>query len=618
MAQGEFTAPAAGLPPALLDGVRDILERRLARLSQRCVDLLTMLAVIGPEVPFEVLVKVADEAGPLPTLLEEAIVARVLAEPATAGPPVYRFTHDLFRETLLAGLSAEQRIRLHLAVGRALESLYAEGGSVHPAELAAHFGAAVTAAPAEAVHYGTLAGAEATARRAFEEARGHYERALPALDLAGDVEPGARIDLLLALGGARNQAGDASAAHRAFRDAADLARRCADPSGLARAAIATHALGWRDSHAESIALLDEAARVLPESPSVLRARVFAALARDLHHTRDTSGQGRAPALAAKAVADARQVDDPSTLAFCLLALHDASWQPGTAESRLAVIEEMLVAATDATDRDMVVQARLLRATAHIELGDPEGVLELERYCRAAEELGHARARYGALSRRATLAVLTGQLAAAEELARQALKLGMSIGEPDALGVYETLMWGRSRAEGAWYSFTALTSNPWPDLPLADAVAQVAAGQHDAARSLLSRLRLKDLPVMPDLEMLTFLAEAIVTAGTASRRLRDAVPLRREPHRGRWVRLLFRRRRPPSRHAGTVARPHGRCPWSFHFRCQVTRSARCPGMGCAEPGGSRCVSAHALRRLRDDSPRRGRLDHRVPRRRSPLA
>src|SRR6266545_8295371 len=147
---------------------------------------------------------------------------------------------------------------------------------------------------------------------------------------------------------------------------------------------------------EQIALLEQAAGALAGVRGPLRARVLACLARELHHSWEEDNLARAPAVAEEAVALARELDDPATLGFCLLALHDARWRPGTARDRLPLVEEMLTLAGAAGDRELLAQARLLRATVLIEAGDPAGRADLEEYCRAAEELGHARARWDAL------------------------------------------------------------------------------------------------------------------------------------------------------------------------------------------------------------------------------
>jgi tetratricopeptide (TPR) repeat protein len=520
-------------PRQLYDRVRDILERRFARLSQRCVDVLTVAAVCGPEVRVDLLATLAGDVDEVARLVDEAVAARVLDMPATAADP-YRFAHDLFRETLVAGLPVEVRRRLHLEVARSLEQRREAGEPVHPAELAAHFSAAAPEAPAEALHYGMLAGDDSSRGLAFEEACGHYERALAALAFVAEPELSTRLDVLLRLGEARKCAGRAKAALESYREAADVARRLGDAEGLARAAVGVHGLGWRDSHAESIGLLDEATRTLPGADSGLRAQVLASLARALHHSWRERDWDRAPVLAEEAVAIARALDDPHTLAFCLLALHDARWRPGTADERLPIIDEMLGAAVTAGNRDMEAQARLLRATAVIESGDPSGIDELDRYCRLCEELGHARGHYGALSRRATAALLEGRLAEAEQGAEEAFALGHAIGEPDAGGVRETLLWALQLVNGAWPADRgpSLDSEPWPGLPLARAVRQVALGEIDAARHLLVRLDLADLPRTYDLELLAFLSKAVAVAGHAEQQDRVYQMLR--PHAGTHI------------------------------------------------------------------------------------
>jgi tetratricopeptide (TPR) repeat protein len=521
----EGYAIGSAAPAGLLDTVRDILERRLARLSQPCVELLTVAAVVGPDVRPEVLARVTDAPDRLPGLLDEAVRARVLLPPGVLGP--YRFSHDLFRDTILASLPTDHRARLHLAVAHALESLRQGGSTVHAAELAAHFAAAGPTALGDAVRYGLLAADDATARLAFEEARAHYQRCLAALELRPEPDPAARLEMLLRLADAHNRAGSASDALAGYRAAADLARWLDDAPGLARAALGTHELGWRDSHAESIAALEEAVHVMGNEPSALRGKLLAALARDLHHSHDPANWDRAPSLAEQAVRDARDAPDPATLAFSLLALHDARWRPGTASERVPVIDQMVHAAEVAGDQEMVVQARLLRATALIELGDPAGPAELEAYCRQSAQLGHARARYGALSRRATAALIAGDLAHAADMATQALELGTAIGEPDAHGVYETLMWAvRVAGDAPLYAEPRLESDPWPAVPVIEAVTRVATGDLDAAQRALTRLDIAGLPPTHDLELLAFATQAVVAAGTDAQRNGLYVMLRR--------------------------------------------------------------------------------------------
>jgi len=113
--------PAATLmvPP----GVREVLQRRLARLTQPCMSLLTA-AAIAAETAAEAIEDdllceasgISEEAAA--RLLDEAAAGRLL-DIDQAGPARYRFRHSLIREVLDQGLSGAQRGELHAAVGAA-------------------------------------------------------------------------------------------------------------------------------------------------------------------------------------------------------------------------------------------------------------------------------------------------------------------------------------------------------------------------------------------------------------------------------------------------------------------------------------------------------------------
>lgn len=515
----EAGGPSTGGRPAavLVDSIRDTLERRLARLSQRCVDLLAVAAVAGSEIRPELLAQVCRDVA-VTDLLEEAAAARVLANPS-APVTAYRFAHDLYRETIITGMTASGQAGLHLRIGRALEAVGRAGADVHPAELAVHFvAAAAEGRPASAetidaaARYSVLAAEDAATRFAYEDARAHYARALQVLDAGTTGDPAARLALLLGMADAANHAGS-SEAHGLYVDAVALARQSADPSGLARAALGLHSFGARSAtaHVQHVTLLREAADGLAGEVNSLRARTLAAAARELHHSAVPSLTAQARTLAEDAVAVAREVGDPTTLAFCLLSLHDARWVRGGAGHRLPIIEEMLRVATDAGDLDMEAQARLLRAGALLELGEPAARSELLAYCTVAESLGHARGRWGALSRSATLALVDGRLDEAARHSREALDLGRQIGEPDAAGVYST-------QQMSLFAFghggpPARESLPDPALLPAVEVLDLQDGDPGASHTTLAGFDVEQLAATHDLEGLTIAAIALAAGGT---------------------------------------------------------------------------------------------------------
>ena len=224
---GTRAAEPAGIPV----GVREAVERRLDRLSPACAELVTAAAVAGPECDAALLARVAGEpAATVRDLLGEAVRARVLDGPDEPLRP-YRFAHDLFRESLLAGLDPPALASLHLRVGQALETERDAGVPVTAAQLADHFARAGPGATEAAVRYAALAAADATQRLAHEEAARHWARALEALDAAAAPDATRRTGLLLELAAARRRAGDLAGSRLACLQAAELARRAADRTG---------------------------------------------------------------------------------------------------------------------------------------------------------------------------------------------------------------------------------------------------------------------------------------------------------------------------------------------------------------------------------------------------
>ncbi len=118
---------------AVPEGVRQVLGRRLARLSAVANQLLQVAAVLGDGFRFDVLALASGvDAGPLVDALEETVAAAVLREQGGR----YHFTHALIRQTLDEELSAPRRARLHRRAGQALERLHSGNPEPHLAVLA--------------------------------------------------------------------------------------------------------------------------------------------------------------------------------------------------------------------------------------------------------------------------------------------------------------------------------------------------------------------------------------------------------------------------------------------------------------------------------------------------
>ena len=436
-----------GTAPVISAGVREVIERRLARLGQNCVRVLRAASVAGHVLDLDLLQRLTGmtRAELLPHL-REAAGARVLT-----GPPSYRFVHELFIETLDLSLAPAERCRLHERVAAALEERLRSGGDVAPAAIAHHHLRAADdidggGSARRAVELLLRAADEAESRLAFGEAAGHYGTVIGLLE-AEPLEAARPLsELALRHGEALHRSGQAEPARAAFLRAAALARRAADVSTLASAALGVHAVGsdrWALAD-DTLALLDEALAARGDRPDELTARLLAAMARQAAWSGAGNGE-RAEALARRAVRQARDAGDPGTLGRCLLALHNALWRPGTAIERLALTEEIVALAGG--DEELEIQGRQLRAVALLEVADAGAAAALSDFVQRAERSRQPSLRWLGRCARAFQAALRGDLAAADRMAAEAGELGRQIGEPDWRNVLCTQTWEVRRAQG---------------------------------------------------------------------------------------------------------------------------------------------------------------------------
>ena len=158
--------------------------------------------------------------------LEECEEHRIVEEEPGA-PTRYAFAHALIRKTLYASLSGPRRMALHRRIGAILE----QRPDPPLGELAYHF---VAAADPRAVEYSSRAGRLALGALAYEEAVGHFDRAL---ELSGRADERTRCELRLGLGESHGKAGEFEQSRTALQAAADLARTAGLGTHLARAAL---------------------------------------------------------------------------------------------------------------------------------------------------------------------------------------------------------------------------------------------------------------------------------------------------------------------------------------------------------------------------------------------
>jgi DNA-binding CsgD family transcriptional regulator len=201
----------ASLAGQMPEGLRDVVGKRLSRLSPAANQVLSVASVIGREFQLDVLQRVHTRPDDeLESALEEASAAAIIAEQSVIGATItYRFSHAFFQQTLYDEILAPRRIRLHRQVARALEDVHARRLEDHAAELAEHYAfSSDTSDLTKALEYAKLAAKRATEVFAYGEAARQLDRALVVQDLVDPDDAATRCDLLLTLGGALFAAGE--------------------------------------------------------------------------------------------------------------------------------------------------------------------------------------------------------------------------------------------------------------------------------------------------------------------------------------------------------------------------------------------------------------------------
>lgn len=157
-----------------------ILAARIDRLAAEDKRLLQAAAVIGKDVPLQLLRAIANR--PEENFLQELgrlQAAEFLYEVRLFPEIEYTFRHALSHEVALGGLLQERRTALHARILVSIERLYGDRIGEHVERLAHH--ALRGEVRDKAVDYLRKAGLKASARSALEDSRRWFEQALEVL-----------------------------------------------------------------------------------------------------------------------------------------------------------------------------------------------------------------------------------------------------------------------------------------------------------------------------------------------------------------------------------------------------------------------------------------------------
>jgi len=428
-----YKGDIAGL--GIPEGIKEVIGRRLSRLSEETNKVLHLAAVIGRQFDVALLTRVADM--PEEAILDALDAAAALVAEVPGSVDRFAFSHALIRTTLYEELNASRRARLHRRVGEALEELTGANPETRIDELAHHWLAATQVGDqTKAIRYARQAGDRALANLAFEEAAAHFERALAVLEPRDEDGMRLRCDLMLALGDVQRRAGNPSYLETAAK-AVDMARGVGDGERLALAVLGhARAGGWiaNTSVVDEglLALYEEASTVLPEADNLLRARVLGQLAAQLTFSPERE---RRHALSRESVAIARRLGDPLGLGQVLNLRLYAINDPFTLAERLDLTAELAALAVRVGSSELSWLAAYHRAGALLESGDIVAAEQsLAEVGRLGGELRQPFYMQRAQMARAMLAIMRGA-PGAEAKAVAAFELGMAAAQFDAADAF---------------------------------------------------------------------------------------------------------------------------------------------------------------------------------------
>jgi eukaryotic-like serine/threonine-protein kinase len=403
-------------------GVREVVGRRLDRLSDETNEALRVAAVIGRDFDEDLVAQVAKQKPEdLMSAAREAIAERLVTD---LGDGRFSFAHALVRDTLYEELSPAKRSALHERTGLAIEEVCGDDVDERLGELAHHF---LAAAPrgdlAKAIDYAQRAGAQDMEQLAYEDAVDVYGRALEVLELMDERDEALRCRLLLSLGGAEAKSARVADARAAFERAAESARRLDDADSLVGAAIGIALMSDAGRLDEQLlALLDEALERIGPERTARRAALLSAKSAELYWVDNDVGESER--LVDEAIEIAREIDSATALAAALTRKIFIPAGPDAPRIRLTIADELVELGESSGDREAAVRGHAYRLWSFLELGDMQAVdRELEIYARLADELRMPEHTWHTFALRGMRALLDGDMEEAERLAQETRHAG---------------------------------------------------------------------------------------------------------------------------------------------------------------------------------------------------
>jgi tetratricopeptide (TPR) repeat protein len=415
-----------GLPSS----VREVVGRRIERLGDETLRLLSLAAVIGRAFDLDLLAGISEtDEDSLLDVMDAAVAGAVLIERDDG----YRFAHGLIQHTLYEDLSAPRRQRAHQRIAQALETRVDERDPARLAELARHWTAATRTVDADkAIDYSRLAGDAARAVFAPEDAIRWYQQSLDLTERATPSDAHARATLLALLGYAQRDAG-IPACRDSLVEAATLARDIGDSDTLVLAALGFPRSDGTEADETAKPILRDALASTPSGASPTRARLLSRLS--IAHDAAAEWSDRR-ALALEALEVARTCGDAAVIVDTINSTRVTLVTPDRVSDAINDLESAARLADDLGDLPLRVDARVGLIGARYLQADGDGADEaLAEMQSLTESLGLPAYRYDVGLLSMGRALLAGRVDEVETANEESLQLGLAINAAIPLASY---------------------------------------------------------------------------------------------------------------------------------------------------------------------------------------
>jgi predicted ATPase/class 3 adenylate cyclase len=407
------------------ESIRLVLGQRLDRLAVSTREVLVAAAVSGRAFASDL---VGDVAGVDQAVLLEAFDEAERARLVAPGkdPGQLMFSHELIRQTLLSGVSAVKRERLHQRAARAISRRFSDDLEAQAGDLAYHLSRAGGFGDRPSlVRYLTIAGERAYDAAAFDDAVGHFEHALslvPADDQLGHAQ------LLERLAMALRSVGRWQEALAKMNDALDRYQTLGQVEAIGRLGWAmVNQLVWTARFVEGVQVGQRTLAALGNTVSTDKVRLLSALAFAISVG---GGYAAATAMFNQARALAEQVGNERAMADVLhmQTIHHFVYAEFAEGVRVGLLAAEIFERENALWDLCSVQAFVIFEDGY--LGSREQATRLaDKALALAERLGHLGAAFLVLSDRARVAAMIGDLPQVEALGPQIVDIGERGGLP---------------------------------------------------------------------------------------------------------------------------------------------------------------------------------------------